>query len=97
LYKQFRPANAQPLERRARPIAPKIEEPIFGGAYCRLRYYDEYEAVQRIGDYADIVVRFDTSPVRLMFAHTNTYIPIWVTENDKMISDQSVEINAKNG
>ena len=24
-------------------------------------------------------------------------IPIWVTENDKMMSDQSLEINAKNG
>jgi hypothetical protein len=97
LYKQYQPANTQPLNRRTRPIAPKIKDPRFGGAYCRLRYYDEYEAVQRIGDYADIVVRFDLSPVRLMFAHTNTYIPIWVTENDKMISDQSVEINAKNG
>ena len=97
LYKQFQPANTQPLNRRTRPIAPKIKDPRFGGAYCRLRYYDEYEAVQRIGDYADIVVRFDLSPVRLMFVHTNTYIPIWVTENDKMISDQSVEINAKNG
>lgn len=97
LYRQFRPANTRPLKKRTRPIAPEIEDPRFGGAYCRLRYYDEYEAVQRIGDYADVVVRFDTSPVRLMFAHTNTYIPIWVTENDKMISDQSVEINAKNG
>lgn len=97
LYKQFQPANTMPLKPRTRPIAPQVKDPVFGGAYCRLRYYDEYEAVQRIGDYADIVVRFDASPVRLMFTHTNTYIPIWVTENDKMISDQSVEINAKNG
>jgi hypothetical protein len=97
LYKHVKPGNANPLKPRTSPIAPKIEIPRFGGAYCRLRYYDEHEAVQRIGDYPDIIVRFDSSPVRLMFAHTNTYIPIWVTENDKMISDQSVEINAKNG
>jgi hypothetical protein len=32
-----------------------------------------------------------------MFAHHHQYIPIWVTENDKMMSDQSLEINAKNG
>jgi hypothetical protein len=36
-------------------------------------------------------------PVNLMFVHTNTYIPMWVTENGKMISDQSAEINGKNG
>jgi hypothetical protein len=97
LYNEFQPAKEQPLKRRRRVIPPKIENPRFGASCCRLRYYDEYEEVQRSGDYADILVRFDLSPARLMFVHSNTYIPIWVTENDKLISDQSVEINGKNG
>lgn len=97
LYNEFQPAKEQPLKRRMRVIPPKIENPRFGASCCRLRYYDEYEEVQRSGDYADILVRFDLSPARLMFVHSNTYIPIWVTENDKLISDQSVEINGKNG
>ncbi|MHC4792208.1 MAG: LamG domain-containing protein, partial [Planctomycetota bacterium] len=97
LYNEFQLANKQPLKKRQRPIPPKIENARFGASCCRLRYYDEYEEVQRIGDYADILVRFDLSPARLMFVHSNTYIPIWVTENDRMISDQSVEINGKNG
>ncbi len=97
VFNEFQPVKVQPLKRRRRPIAPKIENPRFGASSCKLRYYDEYEQVQRIGDYADIVVRFDLSQVRLVFVHSNTYIPIWIAENDLMIQDQSVEINAKNG
>jgi hypothetical protein len=97
LYSTYLHPKNPPLERRKRPVAPQIENPRFGATYCRLNYYPEYESIRRIGDYPDIVVRFDNSQVRLMFAHHHQYIPIWVTENDKMMSDQSLEINAKNG
>jgi hypothetical protein len=97
LYSTYTHPKNSPLKSRRRPVAPKIENPKFGATYCRLDYYPEYESIRRIGDFPDIVVRFDQSQVRLMFAHHNQYIPIWITENDKMMSDQSLEINAKNG
>jgi len=94
---EHKPTGDPPLERRTRPVPPALDNPTFGASCCKIPYYDEYEAVQRIGDYADILVRFDLSPVSFMFVHTNTYIPQWVTENGKLMSDQSVEINAKTG
>ncbi|MHC4843441.1 MAG: LamG domain-containing protein [Planctomycetota bacterium] len=97
LYKENRPSTKQPLQERIYSTGPKIENPSFGASYGRIPYYTEYEEVLRIGDFPDVLVRFDTSPVRLMFVHNNTYIPIWVTENNKMMSDQSVEINGING
>lgn len=97
LYEEFTPEGEEPLESRLLPVPPRIENPRFGAIYGRMRYYDEYENILRIGDYPDILLRFDLLPVHLMFVHSNTYIPIWLTENDKMISDQSVEINGKNG
>lgn len=86
-----------PLEERYFSTGPEIENPSFGASYGRIPYYTEYEEVLRIGDYPDVLVRFDASPVKLMFVHNNTYIPIWLTENNKMMSDQSVEINDING
>jgi len=97
LYNQVKPKKDPPLERRLRPVAPKLDNAEFGASYGRLRYYDEYEDTLRIGDFADVIVRFDLLPVTLMFAHTDQYIPVWATENGKLIGDQSVEINAKNG
>jgi len=97
VYNEHKPQGDPPLERRTRPVPPKVDNATFGAGYCKIPYYDEYEAVQRIGDYADILVRFDLSPVSFMFVHSNTYIPQWVTENEKLMSDQSVEINAKTG
>jgi hypothetical protein len=97
VYKENRPSNTKPLEERIYSTGPDIDNPSFGASYGRIPYYTEYEEVLRIGDYPDVLVRFDTSPVKLMFVHNNTYIPIWVTENDKMMSDQSVEINGING
>lgn len=97
VYKEYAPEEEVPLSPRMLPLPPKIDNPRFGAVYGRMRYYDEYENTLRIGDCPDILVRFDLLPVHLMFVHTNTYIPMWLTENDKMISDQSAEINGKNG
>jgi len=97
LYYQCQPKSAPHLNPRLLPVAPKVQNPHFGAVYCKLNYYDEYEQIQRIGDWPDLLIRFDNSPVRLMFVHTNNYIPIWITENNKLISDQSMEINGENG
>jgi len=97
LINENAPEDFRPLEERMYSTGPEIENPRFGASYGRIPYYSEYEDVLRIGDFPDVLVRFDTSPVKLMFVHHNTYIPIWVTENNKMMSDQSVEINGING
>ena len=97
LYKENKPSSKQPLDQRIYSTGPKIDNSSFGASYGRIPYYSEYEDVLRIGNYPDVLVRFDLAPVKLMFVHHNTYIPIWVTENDKMMSDQSVEINGING
>ena len=35
-----------------------------------------------MGEYADVVVRFDDSPVKFVFWRGINYAPCWVTEND---------------
>jgi len=54
----------------------------FGAYYTRLYYTPEWEKPWRVGDYADVVVRFDTSPVKFVFWRGASYVPCWVTEND---------------
>ena len=46
-----------------------------------LRYTEEWENPWRVGDAADVVVRFDETPKRLVFWRGTSYIPAWVTEN----------------
>ncbi|MCK7501725.1 MAG: hypothetical protein MZW92_75820 [Comamonadaceae bacterium] len=53
----------------------------FGAYYTRLRYAEEWENPWRVGDAADVVVRFDETPNRLVFWRGTSYIPAWVTEN----------------
>ena len=97
LYEEHTPRVRQPLSRRMRPTGPPVDNPRFGASYGRLWSNDAYDSVQRIGGFADVLVRFDLAPIRLKFSHQNTYIPVWITENDKMMGDQGVEINGVNG
>lgn len=63
----------------------------FGAYYTKLAYYPEWDALWRVGPDADIVVRFDESPVRVVFWRGTQYSPAWVSENNLWMSDQSVE------
>jgi len=63
----------------------------FGAYLTTLHYYPEWDALWRMGADADILVRFDTSPVRLVFWRGTQYSPAWVTDNHLWMSDQSVE------
>jgi hypothetical protein len=47
--------------------------------------------MRRLGPDSDVVVRFDESPVRLVFWQGTNYIPAWVTENDKWYTDEFLE------
>ena len=63
----------------------------FGAYYATLRYQDTWDRLRRMGPDSDVVVRFDESPIRLVFWQGTNYIPAWVTENDKWYTDEFVE------
>lgn len=83
-------AVAQPLEYRKMPSGPPGSGR-FGGYYTRLKYCQEWERLWRVGDVADVLVRFDLSPVRMVFWRGTGYCPAWVTDNDKWVGDQGPE------
>ena len=63
----------------------------FGAYYTRLQYYEEWDALWRVGDYSDVVVEFDNSPIRVVFWRGTRYSPVWVMENGQWMADQSAE------
>jgi hypothetical protein len=86
-----KPRRVQPLAWRVMPSGPKNLPPRFGAAYCRLRYSDEWEKLWRVGPDPDIMVRFDESPVRMLFWRGTAYGAVWVAENGRLMGDQSLE------
>jgi len=79
-FNKNKPKDTPELPARVLPAGPKGAGP-FGAFYTKLKYYDVWDALWRIGDYADVVVRFDEAPYRFVFWHGTSYIPHWVTEN----------------
>ncbi len=63
----------------------------FGAYYATLHYQDTWDQMRRIGHDSDVVVRFDESPIRLVFWQGTNYVPAWVTENDKWYTDEFLE------
>ncbi len=63
----------------------------FGAYYTRLKYYDEWDALWRVGSDPDVLVRFDETAARLVFWRGTRYSAAWVSENDLWMADQSVE------
>ena len=63
----------------------------FGAFYSTLKFEDTWDRLRRIGPDSDIVVRFDDSPIRLVFWQGTNYIPAWVTENGKWFTDEFLE------
>jgi len=53
----------------------------FGAFYTRLDYYKEWDDLWRVSDVPDVYVRFDRSPVQLVFWRGTSFVPCWVTEN----------------
>jgi hypothetical protein len=74
------PSGPAPLRPPVLPSGPKGPGR-FGAYYTRLRYAEEWENPWRVGEAADVVVRFDETPNRLIFWRGTSYIPAWVTEN----------------
>jgi hypothetical protein len=81
---------APDIETRVMPSGPKGKGK-FGAYYTKLKYYEEWDALFRVGDHPDIVVQFDDSPIRVVFWRGTRYSPAWVMENDQWMADQSAE------
>jgi len=85
------PAPGSPaLSARLLPAGPKGPAR-FGAYYTKLAYEDGWDALWPVGPAADIVVRFDDSPVKVIFWRGTRYGPAWVMDNGQWIADQSFE------
>ena len=82
---------ARPLQWPRMPSGPADLAPAFAAAHGRLRYTDAWEAAGRVDQRPDILIRFDRSPVRLVFWRGTNFSPAWVTENGRWMGDQSLE------
>jgi len=89
-YADITIANMQPLQFRRMPSGDDKPRP-FGAYYTRLKYSSGWDAQWQGSDLPDVVVRFDDSPVKLVFWRGTGYIPAMVTENGIWMSDQSGE------
>jgi len=69
----------------------------FGAYYTHLKFDDMWDAPRRVGQDSDVVVRFDQSPIRLVFWQGTSYIPAWVTENGKWYTDEFMETGGSPG
>ncbi|MCK4291553.1 MAG: hypothetical protein KAY65_00030 [Planctomycetes bacterium] len=75
-----RPKSKPALSARTLPAGPPGPGR-FAAYYTTLKYYDAWDAPWRVGEHADVVVRFDESACRFVFWRGTSYIPHWVTEN----------------
>ena len=89
-YQKTTVKNIQPLQFRKMPSGTDEPQP-FGAYYTHLKYAPGWDANWQGSDIPDVVVRFDDSPVKLVFWRGTGYIPAFVTENGIWMSDQSCE------
>jgi hypothetical protein len=78
-FDRHQPERKVAIAPRRLPAGPAGTAP-FGAVYTRLPYYKGWDDLWRIGDTADVLVRFDHAPVRYVFWRGTSYIPHWVTE-----------------
>lgn len=84
------PREPPPLSPRRMPSGGSRPGP-FGAVYADLEYYWEWDDLWRVAEHPDVVVRFERSPVRVVFWRGLRYSPAWVTENGIWVADQSAE------
>jgi hypothetical protein len=90
LYADQKPVESPDIPARLLPPGPSGPSR-FGAYYTKLNYYWEWDDLFRVAEQPDVVVRFDGSPVRVVFWRGTRYSPAWVTENNLWMADQSVE------
>jgi hypothetical protein len=84
------PGAAAVLPYAVLPSGPAGAGP-FGAFYASLEFTRTWDRPRRFGPDSDVVVRFEHSPVRLLFWQGTNFIPAWVTENGKWYTDEFLE------
>jgi hypothetical protein len=72
------------------PTGPPNQN-VFGAFYTKLTYYPEWDKDWRVGEFADVVVRFKGAPYQFIFWRGTNYIPNWVTENNIWYNNEFTE------
>ena len=89
-FEASKPRGEFPLKWRKLPQIPPGPNR-FGAYYCRLKFYEEWDALWRVGDHPDLVVKFDKAPYKMVFWHGTSYNNNLVTENGRWLAHQSAE------
>ncbi|MFA5817566.1 MAG: LamG domain-containing protein, partial [Bacteroidales bacterium] len=89
IYTSVKPENEPRFDARRFPTVKSSGR--FGANYTRLSFYPEWDALWPVGEFNDVVVQFDDSPVKIMFWRGTRYSPCLVSENGKWMADQSRE------
>jgi hypothetical protein len=77
-FSSARAPKESPLRARVLPTGPPGP---FGAFYTKLKFYPQWDNAWRVGDFADVVVRFGGLPFQFIFWRGTSYVPNWVTEN----------------
>ncbi len=89
-FEASKPRGQFPLKWRKLPEIPSGADK-FGAYYCKLKFYEEWDAPWRVGGHPDIVVNFDEGPYKMVFWHGTSYNNNLVTENGRWLAHQSAE------
>ena len=95
-FQAVRVPDEAPLRLRRLPAIPPGPGG-FGAFPTRLKYCDEWDRLWRNAGDPDIVVRFDDSPLKVVFWRGANYGMSWVNGADLWRSDQSLETWNANG
>jgi hypothetical protein len=79
------------LEKRILPGEVGVAEQ-FGAQHKTLRYHELWDNLFRTTEYGDIVVKFDESPVSIVYWRGTNYGANFVTDGNLWMADQSVEV-----
>jgi hypothetical protein len=88
-------AAAPDMDRRALPTFDTGGRS--GAHYTRLKFYDVWDNLWRVGPYADVVVGFDQSPAKFVFWRGAGHIPMLVNEVDQWYSNEFNETWNRSG
>lgn len=96
-YQAFLPADrTSPLKKAILPGEVGIAEQ-FGAEYKNLEYHELWDRMWRPTEHTDIVVKFDHSPVSVVYWRGTNFAANWVTDNNRWMADQSSEIFTTHG
>jgi hypothetical protein len=94
LYRSLRGNASKPPALQARRFPGNTTgnpDSRFGARHTRLPYYETWDNMWRVTDYADVVVTFDKLPAKVISWRGLSYGPALVTGNGKWAGDQSSE------